>query len=421
MSSPHSSCPHSGRSRWLLLFLSLLIGDVSLASADREEPRGLVEARLLLMKDVARYKWHHQRPIEDLARERVVLKHARSDALRHGLDVDSYAAFMNAQINAAKVIQQYWFRHWQRGHAPTVGPDLTTELRPELITLGERIAQSLSAPDRDRSPAMTSIKVVGLDRSTMENLITALSSVQIYAHRLDQVLSSQTLRIGTTGDYAPFSFAADALSTESQTFQGIDIDLARDLARSLNVQPVFIKTSWPTLMDDLKNGHFDVGMSGVSRTISRSHVAFFSQPYHRGGKTPIARCTDRERFSSLTAIDQPGVRVIVNPGGTNERFTRQLTQASIRVFGDNTTIFDEIIEDRADVMFTDLIEVRLQTSRQPTLCSTMSAPLTYQEKAILMTQDLRLKEVVSIWLDQRLGDGTVQSLFDRHMNTSERP
>ena len=51
----------------------------------------------------------------------------------------------------------------------------------------------------------------------------------------------------------------------------------------------------------------------------------------------------------------------------------------------------------------------------------MVEPLTYQEKAILMPQDPRLKEVVSTWLDQRLGAGTVQSLFDRHMNASERP
>ena len=167
-------------------------------------------------------------------------------------------------------------------------------------------------------------------------------------------------------------------------------------------------------MADLANGAFDVGMSGVSRTITRSREAFFTQPYHRGGKTPIARCIDRDRYRSLVDIDKPGVRIIVNPGGTNEAFTRQLTQADVRVFEDNTAIFSEIIESRADIMFTDLIEVQLQTSIHPDLCEVMKVPLTYQEKAILLPQDLHLMETVRTWLDQGLGDGTVRRLFDRH-------
>ena len=35
----------------------------------------------------------------------------------------------------------------------------------------------------------------------------------------------------------------------------------------------------------------------------------------RDGKRPIARCADKERYTSIGAIDQPGVRVVVNPGG----------------------------------------------------------------------------------------------------------
>ena len=42
-------------------------------------------------------------------------------------------------------------------------------------------------------------------------------------------------------------------------------------------------------------------------------------------------------------FDKPGVKAIVNPGGTNERFARgSLKQAEIVVFPDNTKIFDEI-------------------------------------------------------------------------------
>ncbi|MEM7366201.1 MAG: gamma subclass chorismate mutase AroQ [Pseudomonadota bacterium] len=413
MFAPASVFSDAFNSRGLLLLVTwccLAGGAHASSNTVGADTLSLVQARLLLMKDVARYKWHHDQPVEDLAREQVVLEHARSDALRHGLNVESYQAFMSAQINAAKAIQHYWFRRWQRGAPPDEGPDLAGTIRPQLITLGQKIAHSLTTSDLEHKGAGISVR--GLDKASAEQLTRKLALVRRYAHRLEQVLSSGTLRIGTTGDYAPFSLAVG--DTQAMTFEGIDIDLAIDLARSLGVEPVFVRTSWPTLMADLTTGAFDVGRSGISRTITRSREAFFTQPYHRGGKTPIARCVDRDRFSSLADIDKPGVRVIVNPGGTNEAFTRQLTAANITVFEDNTAIFTEIIENRADIMFTDLIEVQLQTSIHPELCGTQKVPLTYQEKAILLPQDLHLMETVRTWLDQRLGDGTVRRLFDRH-------
>ena len=48
----------------------------------------------------------------------------------------------------------------------------------------------------------------------------------------------------------------------------------------------------------LVNGEFDIAMSGVSITDTRKKIAAFSDPYHIGGKTPIARCDQKERFST---------------------------------------------------------------------------------------------------------------------------
>ena len=109
MFAPVSVFSDSFNSRRLLLLVTcccLASGAHASSNTDGDETLSLVEARLLLMKDVARYKWHHDLPVEDLAREQVVLEQARSDALRHSLNVESYLAFMSAQINAAKAIQQ---------------------------------------------------------------------------------------------------------------------------------------------------------------------------------------------------------------------------------------------------------------------------------------------------------------------------
>src|SRR6202012_3624401 len=156
------------------------------------------------------------------------------------------------------------------------------------------------------------------------------------ASRLDEILARGVLRVGTTGDYKPFTYrVADG------RFIGLDIALAADLARSLGVKLELVPTTWGALMVALGEDRFDLAMGGVSVSLERQKKAWFSIPYLRDGKTPIARCEDAHKYQTLADIDRPEVRLIVNPGGTNERFARaQAPHATLAVFADNAAIFD---------------------------------------------------------------------------------
>jgi len=384
----------------------------------------LMEQRLELMPLVAAYKWHHQLPVEDPEREAVVVAESAEDALRYGLVPATIARLFEVQIEAAKAIQAYWIAEWRAGRAvPPVAPDLAGRIRPELSRIGAAIVAAAAQTRRHdgRSAAVTSrpgsasgdphFRIPGLDDAHRAALAAAAAGVEVFPHRLAQILATGRLRIGTTGDYAPFS----ERGIEEGEFVGIDIDLGRDLAAALGVEAEFVPTSWPTLVEDLAAGRYDIAMSGVSRTLARQQVGFLTEPYYADGKTPIARCADRSRFDSLAAIDRPGVRVVVNPGGTNERFVDERLRQAVKVaHPDNRTIFAELTEDRADVMFTDRIEVELQTRRHPELCSTMATNLTYQEKAYLVPQDATWLEFVDTWLALRLAEGAVDAVFVAH-------
>jgi cyclohexadienyl dehydratase len=213
---------------------------------------------------------------------------------------------------------------------------------------------------------------------------------------LQRVETSGTLRIGLTGDYKPFS----ALGAD-EAFTGLDVDLGRALAASLGVRPAFVRTSWPTLGADLEAGRFDIAMGGVSVTEARAKIGFFSQPMMSDGKTPIALCRNVARFQTLQQIDRKGVRLVVNPGGTNEAFARaHIHAATITVHPDNTTIFQEIVDGRADLMITDAIETRLQAKLHPELCAIHpDAPFDHAEKAYFMPKDAEMKTRVDQWLE----------------------
>ena len=228
---------------------------------------------------------------------------------------------------------------------------------------------------------------------------------------LDKIIGRGHILVGTAGDYKPFTY----LNPSANQFEGIDIDMAHHLGKSLGVEVRFVKTSWPTLMKDFLEGKYDVGMGGISINLERQKKAFFTISYLKDGKTPITRRESVAKFQTLDQIDQPGVKVIVNPGGTNERFVRaHLKKATIVVYEDNVTIFDQIVQGKADLMITDAVETILQQKLRPELAAVHpDKPFTFSEKGYLLPQDVVLKFWVDQWLNLSLQDGTFQKFYDK--------
>lgn len=212
---------------------------------------------------------------------------------------------------------------------------------------------------------------------------------------LDAIVSRGVLRVGLTGDYKPFS-----IKDAAGSFEGLDVDMAGSLATSLGVKLEIVPTTWPTLMAGLQDGKYDIAMGGVSVTLPRAKVALFSTAVMQSGKTPIARCVDKDKFQTIADIDKPGVRVIFNPGGTNDSFAKSsLHTATLIEFPNNATIFEEIVAGRADVMMTDAVETRLQQKLHPELCAIHpDAPFNRSELAYMLPRDLVWQQYVDTWL-----------------------
>jgi cyclohexadienyl dehydratase len=228
--------------------------------------------------------------------------------------------------------------------------------------------------------------------------------------RLDEIIKRGTLRVGMTGDYLPFTFFDKA----TQKFRGFDVDMAEALGKALGVRVEFVQTAWPQLTRDFEAGNFDVAMGGVSITLDRQKKGLFSIPILREGKTPIARCADQGKYQTIADIDRPGTRVIVNPGGTNERFVRaNIKSAEIKTYNDNVTIFDEIAKGNADLMMTDASETRYQQKLHPgVLCAVHpEKPFDFAEKAYWLQRDAAWKDFVDQWLHIAMADGSFNRIY----------
>jgi cyclohexadienyl dehydratase len=245
--------------------------------------------------------------------------------------------------------------------------------------------------------------------AVMMSLLTAPAQAQ-QASRLDDIIKRGTLRVGLTGDYLPFS----SFDKATAQFKGFDVDMAEALGKALGVRIDYVHTAWPQLMKDFEADNFDIAMGGISITLDRQKKGLFSTPIMREGKTPIARCADKGKYETLDDIDKPGTRVIVNPGGTNERFARvRIRNAEIRTYNDNVTIFDEIAKGNADLMMTDSSETRYQQKLHPgVLCAVHpDKPFDFAEKAYWLQRDGALKAFVDQWLHIAAEDGSFAKIY----------
>lgn len=242
----------------------------------------------------------------------------------------------------------------------------------------------------------------------------ALSAhAQAPASRLDAIVARGTLRVGMPGDYRPFG-----LRDAAGRLEGIDVDLAENMAAALGVKLELVPTKWADLLTDISSDKFDVGMGGISITLARQKIAFFSSAMMRTGKAAIGRCADQAKYQSLAEIDRPGVKVITNPGGTNERFDRAtLKSADIVLFPNNTGVWDELIAGRADIMITDNVETRLQQKLHPELCAIHpDSPFDYGELGYLLPRDAVLKAWVDQWLHIATQTGELQRATAKWLN-----
>jgi cyclohexadienyl dehydratase len=241
-------------------------------------------------------------------------------------------------------------------------------------------------------------------------LAATTAQAQQQPSRLDDIVKRGTLRVGMTGDYLPFT----SLDKTGGKFRGFDVDVAEFLGKALGVKVEFVQTAWPQMMKDFEADNFDIVMGGVSITMDRQKKGFFSTAIMREGKTPIARCNDKGKYDTIAEIDKPGTHVIVNPGGTNERFAKaNIKTAEVRVYNDNVTIFDQIAKGDADVMMTDASETRYQQKLHPgVLCAVHpDKPFDFAEKAYWMQRDVALKDFVDQWLHIVHEDGTWQKIY----------
>src|SRR3954464_11111207 len=209
----------------------------------------LADQRLAVMPAVAAVKWQTKAPIYDPPRESAVIQRAADLGAPMGLAGDPVKHLFELQARLAREVQTGLHEEW-KAHGFSYAEPVTTlaALRPRLDELTTEILRAvyLAASVLKRGDfetgyadrAQTDLQTKGWTDQNRHELLAVLHSVQLTpVPALQRGEASHILRIGTTGDYAPFSVE------NVGSLSGSDIDKAEMLAQvHLHVRPVYIHT-----------------------------------------------------------------------------------------------------------------------------------------------------------------------------------
>lgn len=227
--------------------------------------------------------------------------------------------------------------------------------------------------------------------------------------RLHQIIQKKEIRVGTSGDYQPFS----NLNSKTNQYEGMDIALALKLGEALGAKVIFVRFKWPELTADLLADKFDIAMGGIGRNLARGKVLAYTNSYLTFGTCPLVRKGDEGKYPDFASIDKPGVKVILNQGGLNDRhFSALLKQATILRHNKNEEIALKVKDGTADVWITDNVEALFWAQQVPELVAVNpQKTFTVGTKGYMIRQgDQIFLNWLNLWLDQMFLEGEIQKL-----------
>ena len=113
---------------------------------------------------------------------------------------------------------------------------------------------------------------------------------------LQRILREGRLRIGVRADYRPWGFRNPA-----GEFEGMEIQMARDVARTLGVQPEFVPVVAANRMQFLAQGQIDLMIATMSDTAERRGVVGIVHPnyYSSGFNVIVPRSVNVREWEQL--------------------------------------------------------------------------------------------------------------------------
>ena len=231
-----------------------------------------------------------------------------------------------------------------------------------------------------------------------------------HAPVLARIAKSGTLRVGMSAGQPPFN-----VTNRHGNVIGMDVDLARLLARALDVELEIVERPFGDLLPALADGKVDLVISGMTSTLPRNMQAAFVGPYFVTGKSLLTKSRTIAAIQESGELEG-GLKITALRGSTSADFVRKaIPNAELTVTDDYNGAIDLLLSDKADAMVADAAICQLLIMRWPDAgLATTKEPLTLEPISVAVPpSDPLLLNLVQNYLQALRQNGSLEKLSEK--------
>ncbi|WP_096779672.1 transporter substrate-binding domain-containing protein [Zobellella denitrificans] len=189
---------------------------------------------------------------------------------------------------------------------------------------------------------------------------------------LEQIQRSGEFRFCFESGYMPFE-----MTDKGGDFIGFDIDIAKAMARSVNVEFVPVNTGWDGIIPALQTNKCDL-ILGMTVTPERNLSVNFAEPYFDAGQTVLIRPALADGIDSYRQLNDENYTVTAQLGTTGEyAIKRHLGRAKVRLFESSADAAQEVANGRADAFVYDISYNAVYAAQNPGRLVHLDQAFTY--------------------------------------------
>lgn len=167
---------------------------------------------------------------------------------------------------------------------------------------------------------------------------------------LEDIIKRGELRVGFEAGYLPFEMA-----DKKGRFIGFDIDVAKEMAKAMEVKFVPVNTAWDGIIPALMTKKFDIIISGMTITQQRNLKINFAEPYIIVGQTILLNKKHEGKVKSYKDLNDPKYVLTSKLGTTGEQaIKRMIPKATYKSFEVESEAALEVLTGKADATIYDL-------------------------------------------------------------------
>jgi polar amino acid transport system substrate-binding protein len=158
---------------------------------------------------------------------------------------------------------------------------------------------------------------------------------------LQKVLEKGTLRVGVS------LFTPWTLKNKDGQLVGFEIDVAKQLAKDLGVQPEFHVFDWENIVPALLKREIDIIAAGMVITPQRALKVNFSQPYDSSGIGLVTNTSLTKTFQGPQDLNRSEVVLTAVTGTVAEGLARRVfPKATIKTFASSQEAIQAVISGK---------------------------------------------------------------------------